>query len=79
MKRTRLYDRQWSLLWDSSTDTTPAYRHIATWVRATIEHDDGTRWVGEFYRCPEGIRRDTYPDPAEVERLLTWPTFGGVA
>ena len=77
--RTRLFDRQWRLLWDSAVDTTPAYRHINTHVRACIDHPDGARWVGEFYRCPEGIKRDPYPDPGLLDKLLEWPTFEELA
>lgn len=74
MKRTRIYDKQWRLLWDSDTATTPAYTHISNRANATIDFSDsGTRWVGEFYRCPEGIKRGTYPDPWELRKLMTWP------
>lgn len=72
-KRTRLWDRQWRLLWDSAVDSTPAYKHISTWVNAAIDDPDGTHWVGEFYRCPEGIRREKYPDFEFSKRILTWP------
>jgi len=58
---TRLFDNQWQLIWDSATAMTPAYAHIATWVYAIVDRPDGTRWVGQFSRCPEGIRRDEYP------------------
>lgn len=71
--RLRLFDNQWLALWDSAVDTTPAYRHIAHWARACIDYADGSRWVGEMYRCPEGIKRETYPP------LLEWPTFEAVS
>jgi hypothetical protein len=69
-ERTRLFDNQWQPIWDSATATTPAYAHIASWVHAVIDRADGTRWIGQFYRCPEGIRRWAYED---LEHLIMWP------
>lgn len=57
MDRMQLRDKYYHRLWDSTTATTPAYRHINTWVNTTIDKPDGTRWWGQLYRCPEGIRR----------------------
>jgi hypothetical protein len=68
--RTRLFDNQWRPIWDSTTANTPAYAHIATWVHAVVVYPDGSRWVGQFYRCPEGIRGDEYP-PLTPE-IYTW-------
>lgn len=66
-----LFDNQWQPIWDSATATTPAYAHIATWVHVVIDRADGTRWVGQFYRCPEGIRRWAFEDLAYV---TVWPS-----
>lgn len=68
--RTILYDNQWQPIWDSATATTPAYQHIPDWVHAVINHPDGTRWVGRFYRCPEGIKRWSMED---LRYLTMWP------
>jgi len=57
-------------MWDSATATTPAYQHISTECRATIDHPDGTRWAGMFYRCPEGIKRWSMDD---LTALTCWP------
>ncbi|MCG7596332.1 hypothetical protein [Mycobacterium sp. PSTR-4-N] len=65
-----LFDNQWRLIWDSATATTPAYQHIANWVHAVIDHADGTRWVGQLYRCAEGVRRWSMED---LSRVLVWP------
>lgn len=73
--RVRLWDNQWRALWDSAVDTTPAYRHIATWCHATIDRPDGSRWVGRFTRTREGIIREQYPDPLELVKLTQWPTW----
>lgn len=72
--RTRLWDRQFRLLWDSTVDSTPAYRHIIDWVNATIDDPDGTRWSGWFHRCPEGIRREAYTHFEYLRHILRWPT-----
>ena len=69
--RTRAYDRQWRLIWDSDTATTTLYDHISSEVYATIDQPDGQRWSGMFYRCPEGVKRWTHPD---LKRSLNWPT-----
>ena len=71
MNRTRAYDRQWRLIWDSDTATTPLYDHISTEVNAIIDHPNGYRWSGMFYRCPEGVKRMKHIDPL---KYLTWPT-----
>lgn len=65
----RLFDNQWRCIWDSATATTPAYQHIADWVHAVIDHPDGTRWVGQFCRCPEGIVRWSYE---ELSHVTVW-------
>jgi hypothetical protein len=74
--RTRLWDAQWRLIWDSATATTPAYQHVNTWVNATIDQPDGTRWAGQFYRCMEGVAREELIDSARTY-LLEWPTLDG--
>lgn len=68
--RLRLWDRNWRLLWAADTSTEPAYRYVNTWVNATIDYDDGTRWVGQVYRCPEGLKRWSYED---LTKLTYWP------
>jgi hypothetical protein len=68
-KRTRLWDSQYRLIWDSATASTPAYQHINTWVNATIDLD-GERWSGQFYRSPNGIERWSMDD---FPKLLSWP------
>jgi hypothetical protein len=71
-KRTRLWDSQYRLIWDSATAATPAYQHINTWVNATIDLD-GDCWSGQFYRCPEGVRREQYHSTRYLKHLLKWP------
>ena len=67
--RMRLFDNQWRPIWDSATATTPAYQHIPSWVHAVIDHPDGTRWTGQLYRCPEGIKRWSYED---LRHITVW-------
>ena len=69
----RLWDRQWRLIWDSHTATTPLYDHVSTLVNATIDYPSGYRWSGFFERCPEGIRRGEHYPPEFWDRLTTWP------
>lgn len=75
--RTRLWDKQYRLIWDSATATTPAYQHISTWVNATVDRPDGTRWSGQFYRCPEGICRWSMDD-MPVLKFPVWDIFDEV-
>lgn len=74
-ERLRLFNRFWDPIWDSDKAPFgfPAYPFIATWVNATIDYGDGTRWVGRLERCPEGIHRETYLDPTVLRNLLAWP------
>lgn len=69
-EQTRLWDAHYRLIWDSATATTPAYQHVNTWVNATIDYPDGDRWVGQFYRCPEGVKRWAYED---LSYVTVWP------
>lgn len=69
-ERLRLWDREYRMIWDSRTATTPAYRHISTWCHATIDYPDGTRWDGQLYRCAEGIIRWSYDD---LSYIVHWP------
>lgn len=68
--RTILFDACWRPIWDSATATTPAYQHVTSWVNAVIHHPDGTRWTGQLYCCPEGIKRWSFED---VKYLLLPP------
>jgi hypothetical protein len=73
--RTRLWDKQYRLIWDSATATTPAYQHVAaTEVNATIDYPDGSRWSGLFYRTRVGVQRYTH-DTEYLKYLLEWPEF----
>ena len=74
-ERLRLFNRYWDPIWDSGKAPfgMPAYRLIPTWVNASIDYDDGTRWIGRLYRCREGIRREAYPDPNIFRNLIAWP------
>jgi hypothetical protein len=63
-----LWDKYFHPIWVSDTATTPACAHIATWVHATIDKPDGTRWVGQLYRCPEGIKRWSINDLSVLDQ-----------
>lgn len=68
----RLWDRQWRLIWDSHTATTPLYDHVSTYVNATIDYPNGYRWSGFFERCPEGIRRGEHHFMEDLEYINAW-------
>lgn len=76
LERTRLWDKCYRLLWDSATATTPAYQHINTWVNASIDKPNGERWVGQFYRSPEGVQRWSRDD-LKVIHYSPNPLFQG--
>lgn len=67
--RMTLWDKQFRLVWDSRFYAKPAYECIDGWVHATIDYDDGFRWTGQLFRCPEGVKRFSRADLTYV----TWP------
>lgn len=71
----RLWNRFWDPIWDSEKAPYgfPAYPFISTWVNATIDYADGSRWVGRLERTREGIHREAYPDPNVFRYLIAWP------
>jgi len=77
--RLRLWDNQWCCMYDSAINPAPVYPYIGMWISATIDYADGTRWIGMFYRCPEGIRRETYPSNDYLKWMLHWPTVEAVS
>jgi len=74
--RLRLWDDQWCCMYDSAVNPAPVYPYIGTWISASIDYADGApRWIGMFYRCPEGIKRETYPPDEYRKYIITWPTW----
>lgn len=71
MKRLRLYDKYYNLLWDSDADATPPYQHISDYVNATIDTPN-FRWSGILERRREGIVREPLLD---LQPLLEWPKW----
>jgi hypothetical protein len=79
MERMTLWDKQFRLVWDSDLRSAmrdpklgPAYEavnEVDGWVNAVIYFTDGTRWTGQLFRCPEGIKRFSREDLS----YFSWP------
>lgn len=72
-ERLILWDRNWRPFWDSASATRGAYELVNGWCHATIDASDGTRWVGQMYRCAEGVRRFSFADRERMQYLTQWP------
>lgn len=70
--RTRLWDSDMNLLWDSATSSLSFNEAVADEVRVncTIENG-GMRWSGSVTRSSVGV--DWQPSEEQIRGLVVWP------